>query len=270
MLTYLEVRMHERPRNWLSVYGVALAATAVTLLIRLMLKPILGNAVPTMTFFPAVMIAAYFGGFWPGMVATILSAVLSNYFLAAQPYGFHFSTVNEFAALILFVLVGTIISALCESLHRVRHHMVAIERRRADEALREAEERFRQLVENIHEVFWVSDIRDDRPLYVSPGFEEIYGHTRESFYEHPESRIQSIHPDDRAGMLKQMKQRREGIFNELEYRIVRPDDAIRWVRSRAFPIKDENGNISRIAGLLEDITDRKRVEEELRLNEQRW
>src|SRR5450432_1278376 len=98
MLTYLEVRMHERPRNWLSGYGVALAATAVTLLIRLMLKPVLGNAVPQMAFFPAVMIAAYFGGFWPGMLATGLSAVAANYFLTRQLSSVHITTVKDVVA----------------------------------------------------------------------------------------------------------------------------------------------------------------------------
>src|ERR1700688_4026557 len=146
MLTSLEVRMLEKQRHPMSTHGVALAAVALTLLIRWILKPVLGNAVPQMTFFPAVMIAAYFGGFWPGMLATVLSAVAGNYFLAEQTPSFHVSNANDVAALILFVLVGTIISTLCESLHRVRHRMVALERRRAEEAMRETEERFRQLV----------------------------------------------------------------------------------------------------------------------------
>jgi two-component system sensor histidine kinase/response regulator len=262
--------MLERPRHPLSAYGVALAATAVTLLIRLMLKPVLGNAVPQMTFFPAVMIAAYFGGFWPGMLATVLSAVAANYFLAEQTPSFHVSNTNDLAALILFVLVGTIISTLCESLHRVRHHMVALERQRAEEAMRETEERFRQLVENIHEVFWMTDVRGERMLYVSPGYAEIYGRTCQSLYERPASRIESIHPDDRDRVIKQMENRRDGLFIDLEFRVIRPDSSIRWVRNRAFPIKDENGHLSRIAGLMEDITDRKRVEGELRESEQRW
>ena len=65
-------------------YGVALLATAGCLLIRWPLWPVLGDAVPHMTFFPAVMIAAYFGGFWPGLLATLLSAVAANYFLTRQ------------------------------------------------------------------------------------------------------------------------------------------------------------------------------------------
>ena len=262
--------MHERPRHPLVAHGVALAAVAVSLLVRWPLWPVLGNAVPQMTFFPAVMIAAYFGGFWPGLVATIVSAFAANYFVAGTAPAFHFSGVNDAAAFVLFVVVGTIVSLLCESLHRVRHHMVALERQRTEEAMRETEQRFRQLVENIHEVFWISDVQNKRMLYVSPGYEEISGRTCQSVYERPESRIESIHPDDRGRVVEQLAHRRDGVFIDLEFRIVRPDGSIRWVRNRTFPIEEKNGNVSRVAGLMEDITDRKRVEGELRENEHRW
>src|SRR5947207_5835707 len=110
--------MHETPRARLVSCGVALLATVGCLLIRWPLWPVLKDAVPHMTFFPAVMIAAYFGGFWPGFVATCLSTVAANVVLPRElgtppPGG-----VNDVAAMILFMVVGTIISGLCESLHR--------------------------------------------------------------------------------------------------------------------------------------------------------
>ena len=91
-----------------------------------------------MTFFPAVMIAAYIGGFWPGLMATLVSAVTANYYLTEQLPSFHARSVNDVVALVLFVLVGTIISALCESLHRAQQRIRTDERRRAEEALRTA------------------------------------------------------------------------------------------------------------------------------------
>ena len=266
----LEVAMHERARHPLIVYGVAVGATVASLLVRWPLWPVLGDAVPTMTFFPAVMIAAYLGGLWPGVLATVLSAAAANYFITREIPFVHFSDVNDVAATILFVLVGTMISALCESLHRVRHHMVTLERRRAEEAMRETEERFRQLVENIHEVFWMTDVQNKRMLYVSPGYEQITGQTCQSVYERPESRLETIHPEDRGRVVEQLAHRQEGVFVDLEFRIVRPDGSMRWVRSRGFPIKDENGEVTRVAGLLEDITERKQVEEALRESEHRW
>src|SRR6266480_735438 len=102
--------MHERRRARLVAYSVAVLATAVSLLVRWPLWPVLGDAVPHMTFFPAVMIAAYVGGFWPGLLATILSAVAANYFLTKQFASFRITSANDVAALILFVLVGTILS----------------------------------------------------------------------------------------------------------------------------------------------------------------
>src|SRR5438128_5276915 len=127
--------MHKTARARLIAYGVAVLATLGCLLIRWALWPVLGVAVPHMTFFPAVMIAAYVGGFWPGLLATLLSAVAANYFLTGQLRSFQVTSVNDVAALGLFVLTGAIISGLCESLHRARHRILADERRRAEEAL---------------------------------------------------------------------------------------------------------------------------------------
>src|SRR5258708_2496169 len=140
--------MHETPRARLVAYGVAVLAPAVSLLVGWPLWPVLGDAVPHMTFFPAVMIAAYFGGFGPGLLATILSAVAANYLLPQQLPSFQATRVNEVAALILFVLVGSIISGLSESLHRARRRIVAHERQRAEEALGESEQRFPMIVDH--------------------------------------------------------------------------------------------------------------------------
>src|SRR5438105_7262939 len=122
--------MLETRRSRLIAYGMAVLATVSCLLIRVLLRPLLKDAVPHMTFFPAVMIAAYFGGFWPGLLATFLSAAAANFFLTGQLRSFHISSANDLAALILFTLVGTFISALSESFHRVQRRLVAEERRR--------------------------------------------------------------------------------------------------------------------------------------------
>src|ERR1700758_3323366 len=112
--------MHETPRARLIAYSLAVLAPALSLLIRWALWPVLQDAVPHMTFFPAVMVAAYFGGFWPGLLATFLSAVAANYFFTKLLPSFQVTQINHVSALVLFVLVGTIISGLCESLHRAR------------------------------------------------------------------------------------------------------------------------------------------------------
>src|SRR5271154_893270 len=103
-------------------------------------------------------------------MATLLGALAGTYFLAEPIWSFRLANAHAPIGMVLFVLTGTIISGLSESLHRARRRFVAQERQRVEEALRETEERFRQLAENIHEIFWITDARDDRLLYISPGY----------------------------------------------------------------------------------------------------
>ena len=200
--------MHERSRKRLLIYGLAVLAPAVTLLLRWPLERALGDRLMYMTFFPAILVVAYFGGFWPGLLATGFSALAARYFLVRPIHTFELTTIYDTLALSLLVLVGALISVLSESLHRARRRIVADERRRSEEARRETEERFRQLAENIHEIFWMMDARQERFLYISPGYEEVWGRTCQSLYEQPRSWIESIHPDDRDRVLERMKRAR--------------------------------------------------------------
>ena len=87
--------MHKTPRAQLVAYSVAVLAPAISLLLRWLLWPVLGDSVPHMTFFPAVMIAAYFGGFWPGLLATALGALAANYLLNGKLRSPHIMSVND-------------------------------------------------------------------------------------------------------------------------------------------------------------------------------
>ena len=138
---------------------------------------------------------------------------------------------------------------------------------RDQKALGESEERFRQLAENIRDVFFLIDANGERMLYISPAYEEIWGRTCESAYADPKSWTEAIHPDDRASARESS---RRGVLAgkyELAYRIVRPDGSIRWIEARGYPVHDADGRIVRIAGVAEDITQSKRAAEELRHSE---
>ena len=143
-------------------------------------------------------------------------------------------------------------------------------RRQTKEMIRENEERFRQLAENIHEVFWITDPKTTEVLYVSPAYESIWGHTRESLYKQPKSFINAIHPEDHERVMTTLGKVAQGECTDIEYRIMQQDGSIRWIWSRGFPVCDDRGETYRIVGLSEDITERKRTEEKLQDSEERY
>lgn len=145
-----------------------------------------------------------------------------------------------------------------------------IERSQAENALRESEQRFRQLAENIHEVFYLSNVEPFEMLYVSPGYERIWQRTCESVYQQPKSFIDSIHPEDQEGVLAALQRQMEGEVTQQEYRILRPDGSLRWINDSSVPITDQTGKVYRICGVAEDITERIYAEEALRISQARF
>jgi PAS domain S-box-containing protein len=135
------------------------------------------------------------------------------------------------------------------------------ERTRAD--LLESEERFRQLVENIGEVFWMTDPDRKEVLYVSPGYEKIWGRSCQSLRENPQTWSEAIHPEDRERIAAAGPKQISGTYDE-EYRILRPNGEVRIIRDRAFPVKNAQGRVYRLAGVAGDITERKITEDRLR------
>jgi PAS domain S-box-containing protein len=135
-------------------------------------------------------------------------------------------------------------------------------RQQAEATAMESEERYRQLAENIREVFWISAADLRQIVYVSPEYEKVWGHACEQLYKEPTSFLDAIHPEDRDRVIAALPKQLYGEFVE-EYRIVQPNGAVRWVRTRAFPVRNVLGEVYRIAGLAEDITDRKQAEHRL-------
>jgi len=136
------------------------------------------------------------------------------------------------------------------------------DRKQAEEALRESEARFRQLAENINEVFWLANLDGTEILYVSPAYERIFERSRESLYRDPTSWLEAVHPEDRERVRRAADDKRiRGGLAET-YRIVRADGSLRWIEDRGFPIRDAAGETFRFAGIAEDISERRRAEEE--------
>ncbi|MDF5728982.1 MAG: PAS domain S-box protein, partial [Rhizonema sp. PD38] len=135
-------------------------------------------------------------------------------------------------------------------------------RKQAQKALQESEKRFRQLAENIHDVFWMSEPQKRQFIYVSPAYEQLWGHSCESLHVDFMGWLNAIHPEDRQRVETAFFEKAlQGEYDE-EYRIIRPDGSVCWIRERGFPIEDEFNEIHRVAGIAEDISDRKLAEAE--------
>jgi diguanylate cyclase (GGDEF)-like protein/PAS domain S-box-containing protein len=135
------------------------------------------------------------------------------------------------------------------------------DRKDAEKALEESKEQFEQLASHIPQGFWITDLGKRAVIFVSPAFERIHG-------VNPGSRgatrawKSALHPDDRARVLEAHRNLASGPA-DVQYRILRPDGAIRWVHARGYPIQNADGIVYRVAGTIEDITERRALEDQL-------
>ncbi len=134
----------------------------------------------------------------------------------------------------------------------------AVELNRSITRIKESEERFRQLAENINETFFLTGPVGMPMIYISPAYERVWDRSCQSLYDSPLSWHDSLHPEDRERVEKLLVDVEN--FNT-EYRIIRPDGSVRWIDARTFPIRDQNNTVYRLAGFAEDITKRKQAEE---------
>jgi PAS domain S-box-containing protein len=173
-------------------------------------------------------------------------------------HGFDHSLLWKALALFLAVLSGLL-------LWNRRLGSEIRQRRKAEEGLRESEGRLLQITESLKEVFWLFDWTQQRVLYVSPAYETIWGRAREALYARYEEWAESIHPEDRADARESFGRILTiGGGKPREYRILRPDGAVRWISDVGYAVKDSDGRVIRLTGIAEDVTERKRGEEALR------
>lgn len=141
----------------------------------------------------------------------------------------------------IFVVLALIAAALVANLTRQIH---------------ESEERFRQIAEALQDFVWLSDARFTRHLFINTAYERIWGRPRADLYRDTGALLEGVHPDDRERVRHALVSLPTRTY-DIEFRVVRPNGDVRWVWSRAFPVRDARGEVYRMAGITEDITERK-------------
>ncbi|WP_162820493.1 PAS domain-containing protein [Microvirga calopogonii] len=127
-------------------------------------------------------------------------------------------------------------------------------RARAETALRDSEERFRQFAKHSSTVLWILNLETRRLEYLSPAYETIWGEPVEAALSDLDHWIGTLHPEDREQAGTAVERASRGEEGTHEYHITRPDGGVRWIRDTFFPIRDEQGRVRWAGGIAQDLT----------------
>ncbi|MCX6878195.1 MAG: PAS domain-containing protein [Verrucomicrobia bacterium] len=249
-------------RLW-AVWSIMMVAAAA--LLRFQFLQGLGMNAPYITFYPAVVIAALYGGLRAGFLTLTLSAAVGIYFWVEPVHTFTVRESVDWLLLVTFLTTTALISFVTEAMHRARARAhAAMECEAAALAQREADERLRFALEQSQMGEWDLDLADHTVLRTLK-HDQIFGYesllpewTYERFLEH-------VLPEDRAEVDRRFRAASATQSNwNIECRIRRKDGALRWIWATGGHQRDATGQAQRMAGIVQDITERKRTEESLR------
>jgi PAS domain S-box-containing protein len=246
-------------------YGVAMLAVGAALGIKLLLDPLTVQDTPFLLVFGAIIVSTWYGGLGPGLLATVVSALATDYFFL-YPRGTLTGFSVEGIDVLAFMLEGVLVSVLTSSLRsaRDRARRSTLEARRHQERLRESEERFRLMVEGVKDyaIFMldpggrITTWNDGAERIEGYGEEEILGRHFSSFY--PEEDVERGHPEEvlRAA-LAEGRCVEEGIK-------VREDGSRFWASAVITTLRDRKGNLKGFSMVVHDTTERKHTDDVLR------
>jgi PAS domain S-box-containing protein len=138
------------------------------------------------------------------------------------------------------------------------------------DSLDRGEERFIQIVEGLDEAVWLQETKTHQIIYVSPACERLFGFSQEDVSRDPSVWLRTVHPQDRERLTRMLFEPPALQQEDVEYRIVRPDSAVRWLHVRTRPVRDAEGQVYRSVGIARDVTEARRALEERRSTEARY
>jgi len=165
-----------------------------------------------------------------------------------------------------------IIELMAQTIGRfIANYQTEKEREQVEEALRESQERLDSILSSLEDIVWSALPENGQIIYINPAAQKIYDRPLSEFYKNPLLWIETVHPEDRE-KVEQASQKllKQGINKDVEYRIVRQNGEVRWVRDRAHLIYNPQNTAIRIDGITMDITERKLREEQLRKSEEQF
>jgi PAS domain S-box-containing protein len=154
--------------------------------------------------------------------------------------------------------------------HTISTFVDVTAQREVERERRQSDERFHLIADTISEVFWIADVNIETMVYVSPAYERVWGRTCQSLLDDPRSFLNAVHPDDLGRVMQTLEVKQDGRPFDQEFRIVRPDGEVRWIWDRGFPVRRGDEPILHYVGVAQDITERRRREEELRESLERF
>ncbi len=264
-------------RQWIqrpgTGYALAVVGTALATVVRWWLDPILGDSSQYDVYYFSTALAAMVGGRWPGLAAMALGAAAGTYFFAYPPGLFKPIHAHDVTRLLLFIGIAIIIDWVGGWARASRREAIGQAEdagRRAREAdelvavLRQSEEEFRAYFDNAAVGAAQLDMTG-RFVRVNDRYCQITGYSREELLRMCPWDI--THPDDCQSDQERYRRFRdaETPVYESEKRYVRKDGRVIWVQVTAGQlIHDSHGRPLRTAGIIQEVTERKRAEEELK------
>lgn len=246
-------------------YGVAVLAVGLILLLRLLPAPPITPQSPFLLGGAAVMVAAWFGGLGPGLLATALGVLAGDYFFL-PPRG-SFTGLNVAALpLALFAVQGVVISSLAEALHAARRRAEAseLDARNRQEKLRRSEERFRLMVQGVQDYAIFMLEPEGRVASWNEGAEGINGYAAKEIVGKHFSVFYTREDGERGHAEEALRIATEDGRYEEEGERVRKDGSRFWANALITALRDELGNLRGFSMVLRDITERKQAEATIR------